>query len=143
MQTAFDWEFDFDSWSELASSDPEAFEKQREALVNQTIAYSAEEHQQRLKCLQWRIDKVRERSGTALAACIRISGMMWDSVLGQGGLVDNLQALREATLNMDGSGNLTKQLPATKLADPATILAFPGKAATKQQPRLAVEEELP
>lgn len=142
MQTAFDWEFDFDSWSELASSDPEAFEKQREALVNQAIAYSAEEHQQRLKCLQWRIDKVRERSGTAMAACIRISGMMWDNVMGQGGLVDNLQALREATLNMDGSGNL-KQLTATNLADSATILAFPGKAATKQQPQLAVEEELP
>lgn len=142
MQTAFDWEFDFDSWSELASSDPVAFEKQRAALVNQAIGCTPDEYQQRLKCLQWRVDKVRERSGTALAACIRISDMMWDSVMRQKGLVDNLQALREATLNMDGGGNL-KQLTATNVADSATILAFPGKAPTKQQSQLAVEEELP
>jgi len=129
MQTAFDWEFDFDSWSDLASTDPEAFEKQRAALVNQAIDCTPDEYQQRLKCLQWRVDKVRERSGTALAACIRISGMMWDSVMGPKGLVDNLQALRATALNLDG-----KQLTATNVADSATILAFPGKATTKQHP---------
>ncbi len=139
MQTAFDWDFDFDSWSALARSDPAAFEKQREVIVNQAISRTVAEHQHRLRCLQWRVDKVRERSGTTLAACIRISAMMWDTVMGQGGLVDSLEALREATPPYTSR----KRTFAAKLPGPATILPFPDKGSVNGRPRLAVEEELP
>ncbi len=120
MQAAFDWDFDFDTWSALASSDPEAFEKQRQGIVNQAIAGAPAGQQQRLRSLQWRIDKAQEMSGTPLAACIRISGMMWDAVLGNGGLVDNLQALRGA------NPFTTKQKPVTapKPRNLASVLLF-------------------
>lgn len=95
MQSAFDWDINFDEWSALASTDPEAFERLRASLVNQVLDHSPERRQERLRGLQWRIDKVRERSATPLAACIRISGMMWDSVMGEGGLVEALQGLRK------------------------------------------------
>lgn len=124
MQTVFDWDFDFDAWSALASTDPEAFEKQRQDIVNQTIAEAPAAQQQRLRGLQWRIDKVRERSGTPLAACIRISGMMWDAVLGNGGLVDNLQALREA----NPFATKAESAAAPKPRSSASVLPFPGTA---------------
>ena len=127
MQAAFDWGFDFDTWSALANSDPEAFEKQRQGLVNQAIAGAPTGQQQRLRSLQWRIDKVRERSGTPLAACIRISGMMWDAVLGNGGLVDNLQALRDA----NPFAATQKPVTAPKPRNLASVLPFPGAARDK------------
>ncbi|MDO9371211.1 MAG: DUF3135 domain-containing protein [Gammaproteobacteria bacterium] len=127
MQTAFDWDFDFDTWSALASSDPEAFEKQRQDIVNQAIAGAPAGQQQRLRGLQWRIDKVRERSGTPLAACIRISGMMWDAVLGDGGLVDSLQALRDANPLTATQDTVTAPKPRSS----ASVLPFPGAARDK------------
>ena len=39
---------------------------------------------------------VRQRSRTPLAACIRMSEMMWDSLLGEGGLRDTLESLTRA-----------------------------------------------
>ncbi len=95
MQSAFDWDINFDEWSALASTDPEAFERLRASLVSQVLERAPERRQDRLRGLQWRIDRVRERSATPLAACIRISGMMWDSVMGEGGLVEALQGLRK------------------------------------------------
>lgn len=94
MQSAFDWDIDFDAWSELANTDPHAFEKQRSDLVDKVIECSIKERQLRLRRLQWRIDQVRERAPTPLAACIRLSSMMWDSVMGEGGLHEALQTLR-------------------------------------------------
>ncbi|MDP1708607.1 MAG: DUF3135 domain-containing protein [Gammaproteobacteria bacterium] len=144
MQTAFDWDIDFDRWSELARSDPAAFERQREVLVNQAISRTVVEHQHRLRCLQWRVDKVRERSGTALAACIRISAMMWDAVMGQGGLVDQLEALREAApAHTFRPYTLPQRASAAKPTGLATVLPFPDKNGVNSRPRLAVEEELP
>lgn len=93
MKSAFDWDIDFDTWASLASADPHSFERQRQALVDEVLQLAPEEKQQRLRSLQWRIDKVRETSGTPLAACIRISNMMWDSVMGKGGLREALQFL--------------------------------------------------
>lgn len=87
--------FDFDHWSRLAILDPEAFEARRHALIEDLIQRAPPHRQPRLRGLQWRIDRVRERSGTPLAACIRISEMMWESLLGEGGLRDSLLALRD------------------------------------------------
>jgi hypothetical protein len=70
---------DFDHWLELAKSDPVSFEELRSQTINEAIARFAKSRQSHLRRIQWRIDKVRERSGTPMAACIAISNMMWDS----------------------------------------------------------------
>ncbi|MFP5344304.1 MAG: DUF3135 domain-containing protein [Gammaproteobacteria bacterium] len=118
MQSAFDWDINFDEWATLAATDPEAFERQRASLVSQVLDHSPERRQERLRGLQWRIDKVRERSATPLAACIRISGMMWDSVMGEGGLVESLQSLRKMEMPRVKRADATAQvLPFRPVAD--------------------------
>ena len=68
---------DFDQWLQLAKTDPESFERQRSALLDACIARASRSHQERLRRLQWRIDRIRETSGTPMAACVRISDLMW------------------------------------------------------------------
>jgi len=72
--------FEFDAWVKLSQKDPEAFEAMREAQINKFIDGCDEEKQQRLRCLQWKIDIVRNKSDSPLAACVAISDMMWDSL---------------------------------------------------------------
>ena len=108
-------QFDFDDWASLALRDPEAFEARRAELIEEFLSEQPEERRMRLRRLQWRIDRERERSGTPLAACIRISRMMWDSVTGQRGLVQSLAALQGRT-----------EVPACPPRT-ATVLRFPGR----------------
>lgn len=72
--------FDFDMWSELSQNDPDAFEKLREQTVSQHIGSMDRGRQDRLRCLQWKVDRVREQQKTPIAACVAISDMMWDSL---------------------------------------------------------------
>ena len=89
-------QIDFEQWSSLASLDPEAFEARRYELIEDVIRSAPLRCQPRLRGLQWRLDRVRERSGTPLAACIRMSEMMWEALLGEGGLRDSLECLTQA-----------------------------------------------
>ena len=88
-------QFDFDSLSQLAQSDPEAFEAKRQEMIGQLIESAPEELRQRLRSFQWRIDMERERSDNPLQACIRISNMMWDMVYADRGFLWSLQALAD------------------------------------------------
>jgi len=72
--------FDFDEWLELSKRDPESFETRRLQSIEELINSAPEERQQRLRCLQWKIDRVRDKMATPLAACVAISDMMWDSL---------------------------------------------------------------
>ena len=72
--------FDFDMWSELSKKDPDAFEALRKKAVQEFIGSVPEKKQHRLHCLQWKVDTVREKQKTPLAACVAISDMMWDSL---------------------------------------------------------------
>jgi hypothetical protein len=72
--------FDFDKWSELSKQDPEAFEALRKQSISEFIEGCAESRQERLRCLQWKIDTIRGRHDTPLSACVAISDMMWDSL---------------------------------------------------------------
>lgn len=72
-------QFDFETWAALAQSNRAEFERRRKAVLEEAIATASPEQQPRLRALQWRIDVERERAATPLAACIRISSMMWDS----------------------------------------------------------------
>lgn len=78
--------FDFDYWADLAGRDPEQFERDRRAALARAMRRVPPHRRQRLRGLQWRIDQVRRNARTPMAACIRISNMMWDAVHGEHGL---------------------------------------------------------
>lgn len=85
---------DFDQWSDLARSNPEAFEARRSKVIDEFIAAMPAHKQHRMRCLQWKIDQVRNQCATPMAACIKLSEMMWDSLIGPGGLNESLHRLR-------------------------------------------------
>jgi len=87
-------EIDFDTWSEMARTDPDTFELMRQAAIENAIQGASESNRQRLRCLQWRIDQERRLANTPMAACLRISRMMWRTVLGPGGLNDRFGELQ-------------------------------------------------
>lgn len=70
-------EFDFDAWVKLARENPEEFERQRQATLRASIESAPAEHRKRLEGLQFQIDMERQRSGSALGACVKLNSMMW------------------------------------------------------------------
>lgn len=105
-------DMNFEQWSDLAHEDPQAFEALRSRTINDFFTrIPPGQQQQRLRCLQWRIDQVRARSSNPMSACLSLYGMMWDRVVRRGGMLDALQ----------GSG------PGRPVDPPsAEILDFPG-----------------
>ena len=79
-QEKFESNFNFDEWLDLSKRDPETFESRRLESIEEFISSVPEDKQHRLRCLQWKIDRVREKMPTPLAACVAISDMMWDSL---------------------------------------------------------------
>lgn len=86
--------FDFDEWAELAAKDPGAFEQRRAEVLAEAIENAPAHRRARLRGLQWQIDQMRATAGTPLAACVRISNMMWDCVAGDDGLLARMEALK-------------------------------------------------
>ena len=84
---------DFDTWMELARSDPEGFEAQRRKLIEARIQRAPRARRQRLRGLQFRIDMERTKARTPMGGCIRLSSMMWDSVVGTDGLCERVRSL--------------------------------------------------
>ena len=114
MTTNGNRDFDFDSWAELAARDPDAFEHRRADAIAGLINSAPAHLENRMQGLQWHIDCARKQSETPMAACIRISRMMWDRVLGDNGLVENLEQLT----SMDQYRKTATQ------ANAATVLSF-------------------
>jgi hypothetical protein len=111
--------FDFDQWAALARDDPAAFEAMRQTTIDTFISSAPPDRQQRLRRLQWRIDQERRRAATPLAGCVRISRMMWNSLVGRGGLRERLAELGSALEGLrDG-----QWAPASP---PSRVLPFPG-----------------
>ncbi len=86
---------DFDAWSRMAALNPDAFEKMRQAVIDEFINSVPRARQPRLRRLQWRIDQERRAAATPIGACIRISRMMWDRIMGEHGLLQRLEELSE------------------------------------------------
>ena len=105
-----DQDFPFDQWSQLAATDPAAFEAARERVLRSLIESAPATSRRRLEGLQWQIDRTRERADNPLSACIKISSLMWDKVLGEHGLVDSIEQLAGAKPVRERT-----QLPATVL----------------------------
>lgn len=71
----------FDVLLDLARNDPEGLEELRQSLTNSIIdAASNDANRRRLRGLQFRVDMERERAKTPLAATIRISELMCQSM---------------------------------------------------------------
>ncbi len=116
---ALDHAFNFDEWVDLARDDVNAFEQRRMACIEAMIARVSEPNQSRLRCLQWRIEMERQRTRTPLQACLRLSAMMWDSLLDDSGLHGALDNLADTAM-----GGTTPSPPAESLTG-ARILSFP------------------
>lgn len=72
-------EFDFEAWAKLSRDDPAEFERRREAALRELIDSAPARHRRRLEGLQFQVDMERQRSGSALGACLKLNSMMWAS----------------------------------------------------------------
>lgn len=84
-------DFDWKAWSDLAHADPEAFETKRREAIAALIDAAPPEHRRRLEGLQFRIDMERARSRHPLGACVRVSNLMWSSLLDLQRALEQLQ----------------------------------------------------
>ena len=81
---------DFDYLTGLAQSNPSEFERLRRRAIESYISALPPDRQERMRRLQWRIDQER-RKHSPMGACVKLSNMMWDHLLGPDGLVGMLQ----------------------------------------------------
>ena len=84
MNSIADWE----QWVKLYRENPEEFERERLATIEELIMSQPVYIRHRSRQLQWRIDAIRRRAPNSLSSCIRIYDMMIESVYGPGGLLD-------------------------------------------------------
>ena len=103
--------FDFDAWVELARQDPQAFEEKRKHIIEAAIQGAPKEKQQRLRCLQWKLDKIRETSRTPMMACLQINRLLWENVTGEHGLLNSLQQLQSGKTGALNRRNKAKIIP--------------------------------
>jgi len=103
--------FDFDSWAELARSDPQAFELERKLLIERTIMKAPAENRQRLHCLQWKIDQIRNLASTPMSACLQINRLLWENIYSEHGLLPKLQRLQALEAPAKDGSAAAKILP--------------------------------
>ncbi len=71
----------FDELALLYKQNPEQFERLRAQLIEQLILSAPQRMQQRLRGLQFRIDMERRKARNPIAACVRLTQMMRDSLV--------------------------------------------------------------
>ena len=114
---------DFSYWMDLALNDPEKFESKRTETIYQMIQSAPVETRIRLERLQWRVDRMRERSSSPMAATLELSRMMWDSFHT---LRDRYQEILHNTSSAGSSiGAQTKTQYQAAPARKADIIPFP------------------
>jgi hypothetical protein len=114
--------FDFDAWAKLARKDPEAFELERNLLVERAIMRAPPDKQQRLRCLQWKLDQIRNLASTPMAACLQINQLLWEHIVSEHGLLHCLQRLQSG------------KHPVTSKPTPAKILQFQSRVSASLPP---------
>ncbi|MBM9606323.1 DUF3135 domain-containing protein [Desulfopila inferna] len=92
MNSIADWE----EWVKLARQNPEKFERERKAAIEELIMSQPAQYRHRSRQLQWKIDAVRRTSPNALSSCIRIHDMLMDSFYGPNGLLQAINLLGNA-----------------------------------------------
>ena len=53
----------------------------------------ADKHQ-RLRCLQWKLDQIRNLASTPMAACLQINRLLWENITSEHGLLHHVQRLQ-------------------------------------------------
>ncbi len=114
--------FDFEAWAKLARDDPQAFELERKLLIERAIMRAPADKQQRLRCLQWKLDQIRNLASNPMAACLQINQLLWESILSERGLLNCLQRLQSG-VHTDTSEHTT-----------AKILEFQRRVSTSLPP---------
>jgi hypothetical protein len=112
--------FDFDAWAELARNDPQAFELERKLLLERAIMKAPAEHRQRLRCLQWKIDQIRNLASTPMAACLQINRLLWENICGEHGLLNLLQRMQIPGL-LDNKQRTTAKILPFQGHEPASL----------------------
>ena len=105
--------FDFDSCPTVAPNDPQAFEAKRNNVLETAIRQAPARRQQRLRCLQWKLDQIHLMAPNPMSATVRMHQLMWDSITGEDGLLARLQQFRNA------------ESPPKKPVRSANVLQFP------------------
>ena len=105
MQQSIETEkWDFAYWMDLALNDPEQFESRRSETIDLMIQNAPAASRIRLERLQWRVDRMRERSSSPMAATLELSRMMWDSFHS---LRDRYQDVLETASSIGSSASLS------------------------------------
>jgi hypothetical protein len=89
-------DLDFDHLLKLAERDPVKFEAMRQKKIDTFIETLPDERQVQMRRLQWRIDQER-RNRSPLSACMRISGLMWENMVGPKGMLGYLRNINTET----------------------------------------------
>ncbi|MES9941605.1 MAG: DUF3135 domain-containing protein [Candidatus Thiodiazotropha sp. 6PLUC2] len=97
-------DLDFDHLLQLAERDPVKFEDLRQNAIDNYITTLPNERQVLLRRLQWRIDQER-RNRSPLSACMHISGLMWENMVGPKGMLGYLQGVNSTATGMQADGN--------------------------------------
>ena len=100
----------FDELLEIKEHSEADLESLRQALIRDLIDQAPDHIQRRLEGLQFQIDMERRRCANPMAACIKISGMMHDSL----GKLTSL--LRPESLERYGSEALDRGSAATVIS---------------------------
>jgi len=112
---------DHDALTRLARNDPQTFETLRLELIESCIDDAPEPIRLHLRQLQFRIDGIRRRSRSPLGAAIKISSLMWDSLLEMNDELQKLRSRNRASRRPD---------PTRRSADSAKVLEF-GSGASR------------
>ena len=88
-------EFNFDEWAKLAVEDPDTYENMRRKMIQEVLDKTSPKIKRRMQGLQWQIDQIRSTSPTPMASCLRISQMMWDTVLPEDVLLNHMQEFKD------------------------------------------------
>lgn len=71
---------DVDTLIKIGQSNPEQLDQIKQAAVDDLIESANENHQERLKGLQWQVDMELKKSKSAMDGCIRVSEMMHEKL---------------------------------------------------------------
>lgn len=84
----------FDDMMKLAKNNPAEFEAMRIRLCSEVIDSAPEYMQKRLEGLQFTIDMERKKAKSPMAACLKLSSMMNDSLVELSQVLSNPQEYR-------------------------------------------------
>lgn len=116
----------FDELKHLADKHPEQLEQYRQDWIDQAIDSSAQNHQRRLRGMQFQIDMQRRKAKNPLGACIQVSKMMHDSLANLYEVITQEQAISVAPAEVAKTmQSVQKQV---EQPEQAKVIEFPSVA---------------